>query len=281
MVGGKSRVVDYLRGEVAERMGERFEDLRNSPSKILDLCSGSGQLSKVLGRLESTQEIRMMDMSEKSLWRDPDDEFDVIPQRTVLDEESLLTTIEENSQDCIVSNLGLHWINDLPGVLTQIRRALKPDGVFIGAMFGGDTLFELRTALQLAEQERDGGLSPRVSPMADPRDASALMNRAGFTLLTVDIEDLSVSYPSIWELMEDLRDMGESGAVLGRRSFIKRDVLIAADAIYRELHGNEDGTVPATFQVIYLIGWKPAESQPKPLPRGSGKTNLKDVLGSE
>ncbi len=90
----------------------------------------------------------------------------MIPQRTVLDEESLLTTIEENSQDCIVSNLGLHWINDLPGVLTQIRRALKPDGVFIGAMFGGDTLFELRTALQLAEQERDGGLSPRVSPMA-------------------------------------------------------------------------------------------------------------------
>lgn len=96
----------------------------------------------------------------------------VIPQRTVVDEESLLTVIDENSQDCIVSNLGLHWVNDLPGVLTQIRRALKPDGVFIGAMFGGDTLFELRTALQLAEQERDGGLSPRVSPMAGEKNVS-------------------------------------------------------------------------------------------------------------
>lgn len=96
----------------------------------------------------------------------------MIPQRTVVDEESLLTVIDENSQDCIVSNLGLHWVNDLPGVLTQIRRALKPDGVFIGAMFGGDTLFELRTALQLAEQERDGGLSPRVSPMAGEKNVS-------------------------------------------------------------------------------------------------------------
>ena len=99
----------------------------------------------------------------------------VIPQRTVVDEESLLTVIDENSQDCIVSNLGLHWVNDLPGVLTQIRRALKPDGVFIGAMFGGDTLFELRTALQLAEQERDGGLSPRVSPMAGEKKVSRSM----------------------------------------------------------------------------------------------------------
>jgi len=199
----------------------------------------------------------MLDLSEKSLWRDPDEDFDVVPTRSVVDEERLLDAIDENSQDCIVSNLGLHWVNDLPGALSQIRRALKPDGVFIGAMFGGDTLFELRTALQLAEQERDGGLSPRVSPMADPRDASNLMQRAGFTLLTVDVEDMQISYPSIWELMEDLRDMGESGAVMGRRPFIKRDVLIAADAIYRELHGNPDGSVPATFQVIYLVSSGP------------------------
>lgn len=140
----------------------------------------------------------------------------VIPGRSVIDEENLLSHIDENSQDCIVSNLGLHWINDLPGVLKQIQRALKPDGVFLGAMLGGDTLFELRTALQLAEQERDGGISPRVSPMADPSDASNLMGRAGFTLLTVDLEDLQISYPSMWELMEDLKDMGESGAVIGR-----------------------------------------------------------------
>ncbi|KAI5451354.1 hypothetical protein NCC49_001947 [Naganishia albida] len=276
--GEKSRVTDYLRAEVADRMAERFEDLRNPPGKILDLSSSSGHLSKLLTALESTKEIRMMDMSEKSLWRDPDSAFDVTPRRTVIDEEELLSAVDEGSQDCIVSNMGLHWVNDLPGVLKQIQRALKPDGVFMGSMIGGDTLFELRTALQLAEQEREGGISPRVSPMADPSDASNLMGRAGFALLTVDVEDVKINYPSIWELMEDLRDMGESNAVLGRRPFIKRDVLLAADAIYKELHGMEDGTIPATFQVIFLIGWKPSPNQPKPLPRGSGQTSLKDVL---
>ncbi len=177
-----------------------------------------------------------------------------------------------------------------------------------------------RTSLQLAEQERDGGLSPRVSPMADPRDASNLLQRAGFTLLTVDVEDLQVSYPSIWELMEDLRDMGESGAVLGRRPFVKRDTLIAADAIYKGVwwqgsgvcvvrwfgltwaarraarqrgrHGAGHvpghlpgepaasvGEVRAFSPEPMQIGWKPSATQPKALPRGSGKTNLKDVLG--
>ncbi|KAJ9093317.1 hypothetical protein QFC20_007140 [Naganishia adeliensis] len=263
--GEKSRVTDYLRSEVADRMAERFEDLRNPPGKILDLSSSSGHLSKLLTALQSTKEIRMMDMS-------------VFPRRTVIDEEQLLSAVDEGRQDCIVSNMGLHWVNDLPGVLKQIQRALKPDGVFMGSMIGGDTLFELRTALQLAEQEREGGISPRISPMADPSDASNLMGRAGFALLTVDVEDVKINYPSIWELMEDLRDMGESNAVLGRRPFIKRDVLLAADAIYKELHGLEDGTIPATFQVIFLIGWKPSPNQPKPLPRGSGQTSLKDVL---
>ncbi|KAJ9126025.1 hypothetical protein QFC24_002297 [Naganishia onofrii] len=217
-------------------MFERFEDLRNPPSQILDLSSSSGHLTKLLTTLESTKNIRMLDMSEKSLWRDTDDQFDITPRRTVVDEEHLLDAVDENSQDCIVSNMGLHWVNDLPGVLKQIQRALKPDGVFMGSMIGGDSLFELRTALQLAEQERSGGISPRISPMADPSDASNLMGRAGFSLLTVDVEDVKISYPSIWELMEDLRDMGESNAVLGRRPFIKRDLLLAADAIYKGKH---------------------------------------------
>ena len=148
------------------------------------------------------------------------------------------------------------------GVLKQIREGLKPDGFFLGSMIGGDSVFELRyvrdhhpnsktqskaehstsrylphctrrTALQLAEMNQSGGVSPRISPMADPRDASNLLQRAGFTLLTVDVEDITISYPSMWELIEDLRDMGESGAVLGRRAFVKRDVLIAAEAIYK------------------------------------------------
>jgi NADH dehydrogenase [ubiquinone] 1 alpha subcomplex assembly factor 5 len=169
-------------------------------------------------------------------------------------------------------------VNDLPGVLVQIKEALKPDGLFLGAMFGGDTLFELRTALQLAEVDREGGISPHISPMTDTKDISNLLSRAGFTLLTVDIDEVRVGYPSMWELLEDLRDMGESNAVVGRRHFLHRDTLAAASAIYKELHGNEDDSVPATFQIIYMIGWKPSPNQPKPLEPGSAQTNLKDVL---
>jgi len=210
--------------------------------------------------------------------RDDAAEFAVDIERIQCDEEQLLDTINPNSQEAIVSCLSLHWVNDLPGVLIQIREALVPDGVFIGALFGGETLFELRTSLQLAEVEREGGISPHVSPMTDSRDMSNLMGRAGFTLLTVDVDEVKVTYPSMWELMDDLRDMGESNALIGRRPSIHRDTLLAASAIYKALHGNEDGTIPATFQVIFVIGWKPSSTQPKPLERGSAKSNLKDVL---
>ncbi|CAE7211134.1 unnamed protein product [Rhizoctonia solani] len=275
--GERSRMVDYVREEVADRLFERVLDIKRRFPHILDLSAGSGHFTKLLDS-DTTDRVTMLDMSLQSLNRDPDSEFPLPPARLHIDEENLLKVIPLSSQDAVMSCLGLHWINDLPGALIQIRECLKPDGVFLGAMFGGDTLFELRTSLQLAQVEREGGISPRVSPMTDTRDVSNLMGRAGFTLLTVDTDDVKVSYPSIWELMEDLRDMGESNAIVSRNTFIKRDTLIAADAIYKALHGDEDGTVPATFQVIYMIGWKPAPNQPKPLERGSGQTNLKDVL---
>ncbi|KAF8505729.1 S-adenosyl-L-methionine-dependent methyltransferase [Russula emetica] len=280
--GNRSRTVDYVRDEVANRMIERFtasiySDIKRKFSSVLDLGSGSGHFAKLL-ESDQTKKVTLLDLSKRTLERDPDEEFEVPVERLVVDEEKLLDTIPRNSQEAIASCLSLHWVNDLPGVLVQIKEALKPDGVFIGAILGGDTLFELRTSLQLAEVEREGGISPHVSPMADPRDMSNLMSRAGFTLLTVDVDEVSVGYPSMWELLDDLRDMGESNAILGRRHLLHRDTLAAASAIYKELHGQEDGTVPATFQVIYLIGWKPALQQPKPLERGSGKTNLKDVL---
>ncbi|KAI0304146.1 S-adenosyl-L-methionine-dependent methyltransferase [Russula brevipes] len=274
--GNRSRAVDYVRDEVANRMIERFMDIKRTFSSVLDLGSGPGHFSKLL-ESDRTQKVTMLDLS-KLVERDPDSEFEVQVERLVADEERLLDIIPRNSQEAIVSCLSLHWVNDLPGTLVQIKEALRPDGVFIGAIFGGDTLFELRTSLQLAEVEREGGISPHVSPMADPRDMSNLMSRAGFTLLTVDVDEVSVRYPSMWELLDDLRDMGENNAIIGRRHLLHRDTLAAASAIYKELHGQEDGTVPATFQVINLIGWKPAPEQPKPLERGSGKTSLKDVL---
>ncbi|KAJ6451497.1 S-adenosyl-L-methionine-dependent methyltransferase [Mycena vitilis] len=280
-----SRTVDYVREEVADRMMERFLDIKRTFGTILDLGSGSGHFTKLL-EPDKVQKSVMIDLSRMALHRDPDSEFEgglryVAPvqvERIHGDEENLLQLVEPNSQEAVVSCLSLHWVNDLPGTLIQIRESLRPDGLFLGAMFGGDTLFELRTALQLAELERDGGLSPHISPMTQTRDISNLMGRAGFSLLTVDVDEVKVAYPDMWALMDDLRAMGEGNAILGPRRALRRDTLAAASAIYAALHGNEDGSVPATFQIIYMIGWKPAPTQPQPLERGTGKTPLGKVL---
>ncbi len=200
-----------------------------------------------------------------------------LTRHVLADDESL--PFEPDSFDMVLSSLSLHWINDLPGVLAQINSVLKPDSPFIGAMLGGDTLFELRTSLQLAEQERRGGISPHVSPLADVRDVGGLLQRTGFQMLTVDVEDIVIDYPDTFALMEDLQAMGEGNAVLGREmGAIGRDVLLANEAIYRELHGNEDGSLPATFRIIHMIGWKEGGDQRKPLKRGTGDVNLKDIL---
>ncbi|KAF8204681.1 hypothetical protein BJ912DRAFT_939045 [Pholiota molesta] len=241
--GAKSRVVDYVRDEVAERCWKDF-------CTILDLGSGPGHFSKLLetGKLQNPSCLIPV--------RDPDSDFEVEVERIHADEENLLKSVESNSQEAVVSCLSLHWVNDLPGTLVQIQQSLKPDGLFLGAMFGGDTLFELRTSLQLRN------LSVKaIDP--DTRDISNLLGH-----------EVKVAYPSMWELMETFKIWARETL----RNTIHRDTLAAASAIYKELHGSEDGSVPATFQIIYMIGWKPAPTQPKPLERGSGKVNLKDVL---
>lgn len=147
-------------------------------------------------------------------------------------------------------------------------------------MFGGDTLFELRTSLQLASMDRLGGISPHMSPLADVKDIGGLLQKAGFKMLTVDIDDIIVDYPDMFALMTDLQAMGESNAVLGREmGGISRDVLMAAEGIYRQLHADGGEAMPATFRMIYMIGWKEGPNQSKPLPRGSGDINIKDILG--
>jgi NADH dehydrogenase [ubiquinone] 1 alpha subcomplex assembly factor 5 len=225
-------------------------------------------------------ELVAAESSESLLYRDAQLPFNngiKITRKVINDEESI--PFEAGSFDLVLSSLSLHWINDLPGVLSQINSILKPDCPFMGAMFGGDTLFELRTSLQLAEQERKGGISPHVSPFADVRDIGGLLQRAGFKMLTVDVDDIIVDYPDTFSLMQDLQAMGEGNAILGREmGAISRDVLLANEGIYRELHGNEDGSIPATFRIIYVIGWHEDPSQSKPLPRGSGEINLKDIL---
>ncbi|KAL2175288.1 S-adenosyl-L-methionine-dependent methyltransferase [Thermothelomyces heterothallicus CBS 202.75] len=288
-----SRQADYLKDEVAMRVCERLLDIKRHFPRVLDYGANSCNIARALTRenpdpdaptspplATKLTELVAAESSPSLLYRDAELPFNEelrLTRRVLPDDESL--PFEPSSFDMVLSSLSLHWINDLPGVLAQINNVLKPDCPFIGAMLGGDTLFELRTSLQLAEQERRGGISPHVSPLADVRDVGGLLGRAGFQMLTVDVEDIVVDYPDTFALMQDLQAMGEGNVVLGREmGAIGRDVLLANEAIYRALHGNEDGTVPATFRIIHMIGWKEGANQPKPLKRGSGEVSLKDVL---
>jgi len=183
------------------------------------------------------------------------------------------------SFDLIVSVLSLHAVNDLPGAFVQIRRALKPDGLFLAALFGGETLRELREAFAAGESETVGGASPRVAPFADVRDLGGLLQRAGFALPVADVERTTVRYQSFDNLASDLRALGETN-VLAERSkrVLRKDTLAATLAHYQTHHADAEGRIGATFDVIYLSGWAPHESQQKPLAPGSAKMRLADAL---
>lgn len=188
--------------------------------------------------------------------------------------------LEPGSADLIVSILSLHWADDLPGALSQIRRALKPDGLFQGALFGAGTLKELRGVLTEAELEARGGAQPRVSPFADGFDGAALLQRAGFALPVSDVDRVTVRYPDLFALIGDLRAMGETGALIERGRPLTRDIVARAAALYSDRHGEADGRIPATFEIVSLAGWAPHESQQKPLARGSATVRLADALGT-
>lgn len=185
------------------------------------------------------------------------------------------------SLDLAVSVLALQTVNDLPGLLVQIRRALKPDGLFMAALFGGETLHELRDAFAVGESEIRGGISPRVAPFADVRDMGGLLQRAGFALPVADVERTTVRYRSFTTLVNDLRAVGETNALAQRQKApLPRAVLAAAASHYAQAHAEPDGRLRATFDVIYLTGWAPHESQQKPLRPGSAKMRLADALGT-
>ncbi|HEY0107041.1 MAG TPA: SAM-dependent methyltransferase [Rhizomicrobium sp.] len=183
--------------------------------------------------------------------------------------------------DAITSTLALHAVSDLPGVLVQARRALKPDGLFLAALFGGETLTELRQSLAAAEIAVTGGLSPRVSPFADVRDLGGLLQRAGFALPVADVERTVARYRDFAGLVRDLRAMGETNALVERsRKPLRRDVLAAALAHYGAHFADPDGRLRATFDIVYLTGWAPHASQPQPLKPGSAKARLAAALGT-
>ena len=246
--------VTFLLDRVAEDMEERLQAVTRNFSDVADIWTPGELLRKpVADRFKSIARI------------EPDD-TETLP----LPPESL---------DLAVSALAFQFVNDLPGVLAQIRRALRPDGLLLAAMLGGDTLTELRQSFAEAEAECEGGVSPRVAPFADLRDVGALLQRAGFALPVTDVDDVVVRYDNVFGLMADLRRMGATNIMIERRRTPTRVATMMRMAqIYRQRFSDPDGRIYATFDVIWLSGWAPHENQPKPLRPGSAKTSLEAAV---
>jgi SAM-dependent methyltransferase len=262
---------DFLQREIAERLIERLDDIKRRFPLALELGCRTGIVRSLLKHRGGVETLIECDLSDAMV------RHAAGPCRLVADEE--LLPIRDGSLDLVIAVLSLHWVNDLPGALIQIRRALKPDGLFLGALFGGETLHELRVAWVHAELERVGGASPRVSPVAAVEDMGGLMQRAGFALPVIDTDHIVVTYPDPIALMRELRGMGETNACRARRgAFTARGTLFAAADAYRRLFATSEGRVPATFQTIYLTGWSPDPSQQQPAKRGSGTVKLATAL---
>lgn len=266
---------DFLEQAVAERLAERLEDVRRRFPLAVELGARSGALGRLLRASGRVDILVQTDLAPGwALERAAEG------PAAAVDEEAL--PFADGSLDAVFGGLSLHWVNDLPGALAQIGRALKPDGLLLAAMLGGDSLVELRDALFEAETEVTGGVTPRVSPFADLRDAAGLLQRAGFALPVADADTIPVTYESAFHLMRDLRGMGEANVVLERsRRPTRRAVFTRAAEIYADRFARPDGRVPARFQVLYLTAWAPAASQPKPLRPGSASARLAAALGGE
>ena len=266
---------DFLFREVAERLADRLDDVTRKFPLALDLGCRGGEIAGALRGRGGIHTLVQCDLSTAMARRAAAN-----GHATLAADEELLPFAPE-SFDLVISNLSLHWVNDLPGCLLQVRQCLRPDGLFLAAMLGGDTLHELRQALIEAELAAAGGASPRVSPFADLRDAGGLLQRAGFALPVIDGDRVTVSYPDILKLMHDLRGMGEGNAVRERARRSLHPALAArADEIYRRRFGDSDGRLAATFQIIYLTAWAPATGQQRALTPGSARTRLAEALGT-
>ena len=254
---------DFLLARAVDDLDERLSPVLRDFACALDVGTPGPQAAAALAR-RAGQVIRLAPLPEDGA--------------VVADEEMLPVAAERF--DLAVSLLALQSVNDLPGALVQIRRALRPDGLFIGCLFGGGTLTELRQSFAAAEAEVEGGLSPRVAPFADVRDLGGLLQRAGFALPVTDIEAVTVRYRDPFGLLRDLRAMGLTNALVERRRTpLRRTTLLRAAQIYSERFADPDGRVRATFEMLWLSGWAPHESQQKPLRPGSAKMRLADALG--
>ena len=266
----------FLKVKESTQLLERLQDSPRTFQHAVDLWAHTGQASQVLKTSGLVDAVTALEPSERMretlgsenipamAWND-----DVLP-------------FEPDQFDLAVSVLGLHWANELPGTLQEIRGVLKPDGVFQACLFGGGTLNELRSALIEAETELTGGISPRLSPLPGLQDMAGLLQRAGFALPVADIERVTVRYRHPMKLLQDLKGMGEQAAFLKRdgqeRRPLSRRILARMSDIYAECFSDADGKVRASFEIIWRSGWAPAANQPKPLRPGSGKFSLADAI---
>lgn len=256
---------DWAGAQIADRLRDVKKDF---PLALLSGLRGGENFS---GQLIKTGKIKTL------LGMDMADQLTTATKNFCADEECL--PILDQSLDLFINMMGLHSTNDLPGTLIQIRRALKPDGLFLAAMLGGETLRELRQSLMATEMDLKGGASPRIFPFADKPQMGNLMQRAGFALPVIDSEIVTVTYPDIFALMKDLRLMGEGNAILARdKKYPGRDFFFRAQRFYQDHFHVHDGRLQASFEIIFLIGWSPHASQQQPLRPGTAKSRLADAL---
>lgn len=263
---------DFLLRRVADDIAWRLALTRRRFPIAVNLGAHHGVVSRALRALPGIELVVDVDRSSALLAA-------ADGPRVVADEEML--PFKARALDLVVSGLALQTVNDLPGTLVQIERALKPDGLFLAALLGGATLTELRHVLVAAETETTGGASPRVAPFADVRDLGALLQRAGFALPVADSDTVEVAYANALELMRDLRGMGGANALVERaRTPLRRATLMRAAGLYAERHARPDGRISATFEIITVTGWSPAATQQQPLRPGTAATRLASALGT-
>ena len=261
----------FLIDRVAEEFSDRLAAVLRRFDRAVDLGTPTPAVRAALAGSEAIGDMAAVAPGFE--------EKDPAPLRIVADIETL--PFAAASLDLVVSALALQTVDDLPGVLIQVRRALKPDGLFLAALLGGDTLCELRESFAVAESEIAGGVSPRVAPFADLRDMGALLQRAGFALPVTDVDHVVVRYASPLALMADLRRMGATNPLIERRRVpLRRDLLARLVAVYAERFSDPDGKVRASFDIVWLSGWAPHESQQQPLRPGAAKARLADALGT-
>ena len=260
----------FLLERAATDLAERLAAVLRRFPLALDLGTPGDEVRTALSGLNSVEAIVAASADRGGFYS---------PLFVAADEEAL--PFRDGVFDLVVSALSLQFVNDLPGTFVQIRRTLRPDGLFLAVLMGGDTLTELRQSFAAAESEIEGGLSPRVAPFADLRDLGALLQRAGFALPVTDSDSITVRYDSVFGLMNDLRRMGATNALVDRRRTpLKRATLLRMAEIYRQRFADADGRVRATFEFLWLSGWAPHPSQQQPLAPGSAQARLAEALGT-